>query len=53
MAEVLRDLNAKNAKQENGIPIRLIKEIIELFSFALSRMFNFCINKTYFPNSLK
>ena len=41
MAKVLKDLNAKKAKQENDIPIKLIKENIELFSSTLSRMFNF------------
>ena len=34
MAEVLKDLNAKNV----NIPIKLIKENIELFSSVLSRM---------------
>ena len=53
MAEVLKDLNAKKAKQENDIPIKLIKENIELFSSVLSRVFNFCIDKASFPNSLK
>ena len=41
------------AKQENDIPTKLIKENIELFSSILSRMFNFYIDKTSFPNSLK
>ena len=40
MAEVLKDLNAKKTKQENDIPIKLIKENIELFSSVLYRMFN-------------
>ena len=53
MEEVLKDLNVKKAKQENDIPIKLNKENIELFSFVLSRMFNFYIDKTSFPNSLK
>ena len=53
MAEVLKFLNAKNAKQENDIPIKLIKENIELFSSVCSRMFNFYIDKASFPNSLK
>ena len=53
MAEVLKVLNAKKAKQENDIPIKLIKENIELFSSVLSRMFNFYIDKASFPNSLK
>ena len=53
MAEVLKDLNVKKANQENDIPIRLIKENVELFSSVLSRMFNFYIDKTSFPNSLK
>ena len=53
MAEALKDLNAKKAKQENDIPIKLIKENIELFCSVLSRMFNFCIDKTSFPNNLK
>ena len=53
MAELLKDLNAKKAKQENDIPIKLIKENIELFSSVLSRMFHFYIDKTSFPNSLK
>ena len=48
MAEVL-----KKAKQENDIPIKLIKENIELFSSVPSRMFNFYIDKTSFLNSLK
>ena len=43
----------KKAKQENDIPIKLIEENIELFSSVLSRMFNFYIDKTSFPNSLK
>ena len=41
MEEVLKDLNAKKAKQENDTPIKLLKENIELFSSVLSRMFNF------------
>ena len=53
MAEVLKDVNAKKAKQEKDIPIKLIKENIELFSYILSRMFNFYIDKSSFPNSLK
>ena len=53
MIEVLKYLNAKKVKQENDIPIKLIKENIELFSSVLSRMFNFYIDKTSFPNSLK
>ena len=53
MAEVPKDLNAKKAKQEDDIPIKLIKENIELFSSVLSRIFNFYIDKTSFPNSLK
>ena len=52
-AEVLKDLNAKKAKQENDISIKLIKKNIELFSSALSRMFDFYIDKTSFSNSLK
>ena len=44
MAEVLKYLNAKKAKQENDIPIKL-----ELFSSVLSRIFNFYIDKTSFP----
>ena len=53
IAEVLKDLNAKKAKQKNDIPIKLIKKNIEFFSSVLSKMFNFCIDKTSFPNSLK
>ena len=52
MAEVLKHLNKKKTKQENDIPVKLIKENIELFSSILSRMFNFYIDKTSFPNSL-
>ena len=43
MAEVLKDLSAKKAKQENDIPIKLIKENIELFSSTVYRMFNFIL----------
>ena len=53
MAEVLKDLNEKKAKQENGITVKLNKENIELFSSVPSRMFNFYIDKISFPNSLK
>ena len=53
MAEILKDTNAKKAKQENDIPIKLIKENIDLFSSVLSRIFNFYIDKKSFPNSLK
>ena len=48
MAEVLKVLNSKKAKQVNDIPIKLIKENIELFSSVLSRMFTFYIDKTSF-----
>ena len=51
MSEVLKDLNAKKDKQEDDIPIELINESIEFFSSVLSRMFNFYIDKTSFPNS--
>ena len=53
MAEVLKDLNEKKAKQENDITVKLNKENIELFSSVPSRMFNFYIDKISFPNSLK
>ena len=53
MTEVLKNLNAKKAKQENNIPIKLIKENMELFCPVLSRMCNFYIDKTSFPNSFK
>ena len=53
MAEVLKDLNAKKAKQDNDILIKLIKENLESFSSGLSRMFHFYIDKASFPNSLK
>ena len=43
----------KKAKQENNIPLNLNGENIDLFAFALSRMFNFYIDKTSFPNILK
>ena len=49
-AEVLKDLNAKKAKQENDIPIKLVKKNI---NSVLSRRLNFHIDKTSFPNSLK
>ena len=48
MAEVLKDLSAKKTKQENDIPIKLIKENIELFSSTLYRMFNFILTKHLF-----
>ena len=48
MAEVLQDLNAKKAKPENNIPIKLVEEDIELFSSALWRMFNFVLTKHLF-----
>ena len=49
-AEVLKDLNAKKAKQENDIPIKLVKKNI---NSVLSRRLNFHIDKTSFANSLK
>ena len=52
MAEVLKVLNAKKAKQENDIPIKFIKKNIELFSSVPSRTFNFYIAKASFENSL-
>ena len=51
MADVLKDLNAKKAKQENDNPINLMKENIELLQNF--RMFNFYIDKIYFSKSLK
>ena len=35
MAEVLKVLNAKKAKQENDIPIKLIRENIVIFLCSL------------------
>ena len=46
LVEVLKDLNASKAKQEDDIRIILIIENIELFPSVLSRMFNFHIDKT-------
>ena len=43
MAEVLKDVNTKKAKQENDIPIKLIKENRGLLFFVLSRTFTFNI----------
>ena len=51
--KILKGSNAKKVKQENDIPIKLIKENIELFSSGLSITLNFYTDKTYFPNSLK
>ena len=48
-----KNLNPKKAKQENYISIKLIKENMELFCLVLSRIFNFYIDKTSFPNPLK
>ena len=48
MAEAIKDLNTRKAKRVNDIPIKLIKENIELFSSVLSRMFNFYIDKDLF-----
>ena len=53
MAQILKNLYAKKAKQENYIPLKLINKHINLFSSVPSRMFNFFIDKTSFPNSLK
>lgn len=53
MTEVLKNLNVKKAKQEKVVPVKLIKENIDLFFFALSQMFLFYIAKTSFLNSLK
>ena len=53
MAGLLKDLNAKNSKQENDVPIKVVKENTELFFSVLPRMFNFYIDKTSFPNSLR
>ena len=36
MAEVIKNLNAKTVKQEKDVPIKLIKENIDLFSLVLS-----------------
>ena len=43
MAEVLKDVNTKKAKQKNDIPIKLIKENRGLLFFVLSRTFTFNI----------
>ena len=53
MAEVLKDLDGTKAKQENDIPIKLIKKNIKIFSSVLSRMFSFYIDKAYFPKNSK
>ena len=52
MAEILKDLNATKAKEDNDIPINLTQENIELFSSFLSRLLNLNIGKTMFPNNL-
>ena len=52
MAEILKDLNAKKAKEDNDVPINLTQENIELFSSFLSRLLNLNIGKTMFPNNL-
>ena len=52
MAEILKDLNSKKAKEDNDIPIKLTQENIELFSSFLSRLLNLNIGKTTFPNNL-
>ena len=36
MAEVIKNLNAKTVKREKDVPIKLIKENIDLFSLVLS-----------------
>ena len=39
MTEVLKNFNAKKAKQENNIPIKFIKENMELFSTCTLRWY--------------
>ena len=53
MQKVLKDLNARKAKQKDDIPIKLIKENIKLFSSVLSRIYNFYVDKIPFPNKQK
>ena len=50
---VNKRLKCKKRLNKKNIPLNLNGENIDLFAFALSRMFSFYIDKTSFPNILK
>ena len=48
VAEVLKDLNAKKAKQENDIPIKLIKKTSSYFPLYFLECLTFILTKHLF-----
>ena len=50
---IILDLNVKKATTNNGIPTKLIKENVDIFSPILCYYFNTCIETNSFPFTLK
>ena len=48
MVEVLKDLNAKKDKQENDIPIKLIKETLSYLPLFSLKCLTFILTKHLF-----
>ena len=50
---IISDLNLQKATTKNGIPTKLIKENVDMFSPILCYYFNTCIETNIFPFTLK
>ena len=49
----IQNLDSKKASHQNDIPVKIIKENIETFSFVLYHSFNNSLFSCYFPSGLK
>ena len=52
-SKLIQNLNSNKATQQHVIPIKILKENSEIFSYILYRNFNNSIFSKVFPNSLK
>ena len=51
--KVIRDLNTKKSCQTSDTPSKIIKLNSDIFSNLIDKHFNYCNDKSEFPNDLK
>ena len=51
--KIIKNLNVRKTCQGSGIPTKIIKLNIDLFSSFICQNFNYCISIVKFPNELK
>ena len=49
----MKRLDSKKVSKSNDTPLRIIKEVSDIFGGFLAKNFNECLNKTFFSDERK